>query len=84
MVDVGSLMLAERRRRALNQTEMAALLGLTRQKVALLEAGQPGVAAETVLRILSDLGVVLIAVPPTAVEARQLADRILATWERAS
>lgn len=82
MADVGALLLGERRRRALNQTEMAAMLGVTRQKLALIEAGQTGVAAQTVLRLLSDLGVLVLAVPPTAPEARELADRILTLWDR--
>jgi transcriptional regulator with XRE-family HTH domain len=78
MADAGALLLAERHRRSMNQTQMAALLGLTRQKVALLEAGQPGVAADTLLRILADLGVTALAVPSGApAETRQQAERLL-------
>lgn len=80
MADVGALLLAERLRRGLSQAEMAALLGLTRQKVQLLEAGQAGVAAETVLRVLADLGVIVLAIPSGDLsEARRLADRILSS-----
>ncbi|MBY0331761.1 MAG: helix-turn-helix domain-containing protein [Acetobacteraceae bacterium] len=76
MGEVGRLLRAERARRGLNQTDLGALLGLTRQKVQLIEAGQPGVAADTVLRALADLGVLVLAVPPNAGPALDAARRL--------
>ena len=68
MKDVASVLIAERARRKMNQADMAATLGLTRQKLQLLEGGQPGVAAETIFRALGELGVSIIALPSARTE----------------
>jgi transcriptional regulator with XRE-family HTH domain len=61
--DVGKVLRAERLRRGLSQETLGALIGETRQKVQLIEAGSHGVAVGAVMRALADLGVALIAVP---------------------
>lgn len=62
-VGLGEVLKTERLRRGVSQEEFGALLGLTRQKIRLIEAGDPGVAVGTVLRALADVGIRLIAVP---------------------
>lgn len=64
--EVGALLRAERAARGLSQAEMAARLGIGRQHLIALEAGAEGVAAGTLLRILGDLGVVVLAFPAEA------------------
>jgi transcriptional regulator with XRE-family HTH domain len=66
MVEVGALLRLERASRGLSQADMAARLGISRQTLVALEAGAEGTAAGTLLRILTDLGVVLIALPARA------------------
>lgn len=68
MMDVASVLIAERARRKMNQADMAAMLGLTRQKLQLLEGGQPGVAAESIFRVLGELGVSIIVLPSARTE----------------
>ena len=63
MVEIGALLRAERASRGLSQADMAARLGVSRQMLVSLEAGAEGTAAGTLLRILTDLGIVLIALP---------------------
>ena len=52
---------------------MAARLGLRRQTLVGLEAGAEGTAAGTLLRILADLGIVLMAFPAKAAADPQTA-----------
>jgi HTH-type transcriptional regulator/antitoxin HipB len=59
--DTGALLRSERAARGLNQADMAVRLGVSRQTLVGLEAGAEGTAACTLLRILADLGIVLIA-----------------------
>ena len=66
MTEVGALLRAERAARGLTQADMAALLGLGRQTLIALEKGADGTAAGTVLGLLSDLGIVVLAFPPAA------------------
>ena len=66
--DLGGVLKAERLRRGISQEEMGVLVGLTRQKVQQLEAGVYGVAVGTALRVLTDLGVRLLAVPSKPAE----------------
>lgn len=66
MEDIGNLVLAERLRRGITQQELGDLLGLTRQRVALIEEGHDGVAAGTVLNCLVRLGITIHAVPSDA------------------
>ncbi|MFL5287595.1 MAG: helix-turn-helix transcriptional regulator [Rhodopila sp.] len=61
--DLGAMLKAERIRRGASQDELGALVGLTRQKIQQIEAGHPGIAVSTVLRVLADLGIQIIAVP---------------------
>ncbi len=68
MADVGVFLRAERALRGLNQSDMAIRLGTTRQQLAALEAGDEGVAVGTVLRLLADLGVRLVAHSSSATE----------------
>jgi transcriptional regulator with XRE-family HTH domain len=68
LADLGGVLKAERLRRGISQDEMGALVGLTRQKVQQLEAGVYGVAVGTALRVLTDLGVRLLAVPSKPAE----------------
>ncbi len=56
----------ERSARGLTQAEMAARLGLSRQMLLALERGAEGAAIGAVLRLLADLGVVVLAFPPAA------------------
>ena len=72
-VEIGALLRAERASRALSQAEMAARLGVSRQTLVNLEAGAEGTAAGTLLRILTDLGIVLIALPAQAAADPQAA-----------
>ena len=66
MAEAGALLRAERAVRGLSQADMAAQLGVTRQHLIALEAGAEGVAAGSLLRILADLGVVVLALPRQA------------------
>lgn len=66
MVQVGALLRAERAERRMSQADMATLLGLSRQSLVALEGGAEGIAAGTLLRILADLGVVVLAFPSQA------------------
>lgn len=66
MAEVGTLLRADRAVRGLSQAEMAARLGVTRQHLIALEGGADGVAAGTLLRILADLGIVVLALPQQA------------------
>ena len=79
MRDVGALVYAERLRRGLTQEDLAALLGLTRQRLNALEQGAKGIAAEVVFRSLADLGVTLTAVPAGA-PAEDFGRRIAELW----
>jgi len=63
MVEVGVLLRAERAARGLSQASMSARLGVSRQQLVALEGGAEGVAAGTLLRILADLGIVVLALP---------------------
>jgi transcriptional regulator with XRE-family HTH domain len=47
---------------------MAARLGITRQMLVALENGAEGVGIGTVLRLLADLGVTVLALPAHAME----------------
>lgn len=69
MTEVGALLRAERAARALSQVDMAVRLGISRQSLIALEAGAEGIAAGTLLRILADLGVVVVAFPAEAASA---------------
>jgi DNA-binding XRE family transcriptional regulator len=71
--ETGALLRAERAARGLSQAEMAARLGISRQTLVGLEAGAEGTAAGTLLRILADLGIVLIAFPAEAAADPQTA-----------
>ena len=66
MAEVGALLRAERAVRGLSQASMAARLGMSRQQLVALEGGAEGVAAGTLLRILADLGIVVLALPAQA------------------
>ena len=66
MVEVGVLLRAERAVRGLSQASMAARLGMSRQQLVALEGGAEGVAAGTLLRILADLGILVLALPAQA------------------
>lgn len=66
MAEAGALLRAERAVRGLSQADMAARLGITRQHLIALEAGAEGVAAGPLLRILADLGIVVLALPRQA------------------
>ncbi len=66
MTEVGRLLRAERAARGLTQADMAARLGISRQHLVALEGGAEGAAAGTVLRLLAELGVVVLALPQTA------------------
>jgi transcriptional regulator with XRE-family HTH domain len=66
MTEVGRLLRAERAARGLTQADMAARLGISRQHLVALESGAEGAAAGTVLRLLAELGVVVLALPQTA------------------
>ena len=66
MAEAGALLRAERAVRGLSQADMATQLGVTRQHLIALEAGAEGVAAGSLLRILADLGVVVLALPRQA------------------
>ncbi len=66
--EVGALLRLERSARGLTQAEMAARLGLSRQMLLALERGAEGAATGTVLRLLADLGVVVLALPAAAME----------------
>ncbi len=66
MVEVGSLLRAERAARRLTQAAMAAQLGIGRQTLIALESGAEGASAGMVLRILTDLGVTIVALPAAA------------------
>ncbi len=68
LADLGGVLKAERLRRGISQDEMGTLVGLTRQKVQQLEAGVYGVAVGTALRVLTDLGVRLLAIPSRPAE----------------
>ncbi|MCB8874418.1 helix-turn-helix domain-containing protein [Acidisoma silvae] len=65
-VELGALLRAERALRALTQAEMADRLGMTRQMLVGLENGAEGVGIGTVLRLLADLGVTVLALPAGA------------------
>jgi DNA-binding XRE family transcriptional regulator len=71
--ETGALLRAERAARGLSQAEMAARLGISRQTLVGLEAGAEGTAAGTLLRILADLGIVLMAFPAEAAADPQTA-----------
>jgi DNA-binding XRE family transcriptional regulator len=71
--ETGALLRAERAARGLSQAEMAARLGISRQTLVGLEAGAEGTAAGTLLRILADLGIVLMAFPAEAAADPQMA-----------
>lgn len=73
MAEVGALLLVERASRGLSQADMAARLGISRQTLVGLEAGAEGTAAGPLLRILTDLGIVLIALPAKAAADPQTA-----------
>jgi transcriptional regulator with XRE-family HTH domain len=62
-VGLGAVVKTERLRRGASQEEFGALVGLTRQMVRLIEAGDPGIAVGTVLRVLADVGIRLVAIP---------------------
>lgn len=47
---------------------MAARLGISRQNLVALEAGSERAGVGTVLRILADLGVAVLAIPTEAAE----------------
>jgi DNA-binding XRE family transcriptional regulator len=66
--ELAQLLRAERAARALTQAEMAARLGLSRQTLLALEGGAEGVGFAIVLRVLADLGVVVLALPAAAME----------------
>ena len=71
--EIGALLRAERAARGLSQADMAARLGISRQTLVGLEAGAEGTAAGTLLRILADLGIVLMAFPAAAAADPQTA-----------
>jgi len=72
MAAVGALLRAERGARVLTQADMAARLGISRQTLSALESGADGASAGLVLRLLADLGVVVLAVPAAvATDAQQ-------------
>jgi DNA-binding XRE family transcriptional regulator len=73
MVEVGALLRVERASRGLSQADMATRLGISRQTLVGLEAGAEGTAAGPLLRILMDLGIVLIALPAQAATDPQTA-----------
>ena len=62
-VGLGAVVKAERLRRGVSQEEFGAVVGLTRQMVRLIEAGEPGIAVGTVLRVVADVGIRLVAIP---------------------
>lgn len=66
MAEAGALLRAERAARGLSQADMAGRIGVTRQHLIAMEAGAEGVAAGTLLRILADLGIVVLALPREA------------------
>ncbi len=66
MGEVGHLLRSERAARGLTQAEMAARLGISRQHLVALEGGAEGARAGAVLRILAELGVVVLALPEAA------------------
>jgi DNA-binding XRE family transcriptional regulator len=66
--EVGALLRLERSARGLTQAEMAARLGLSRQLLLALERGAEGAGIGLILRLLADLGVVVLAFPPAAME----------------
>jgi HTH-type transcriptional regulator/antitoxin HipB len=66
MTEVAALLRAERGARGLTQAEMAMRLGISRQALSALEGGAEGASAGTVLRILADLGVTVLALPAAA------------------
>jgi DNA-binding XRE family transcriptional regulator len=72
-IEIGALLRTERAARGLSQADMAARLGVSRQTLVGLEAGAEGTAAGTLLRILTDLGIVLIALPAQAAADPQTA-----------
>jgi ribosome-binding protein aMBF1 (putative translation factor) len=59
----GALVRAERVARGLPQGELAARLGVSRGLLAGLERGDRGVRLDLALKVLTDLGVTLVAVP---------------------
>lgn len=79
MVEIGSLLRAERASRGLSQADMATRLGISRQTLVVLEGGAEGIGAGTLLRILTDLGIVLIALPARAAADPQTALGLLAS-----
>ena len=59
--DLGAVIRDQRRRRGLDQSELAAKIGATRQWVISVEKGKPGAAVGLILRALDALGVSLSA-----------------------
>ena len=66
MAEVGALLRAERAAEGLTQADMAAQQGISRQALVALERGAESMASGTLLRILADLGVVVLAFPAEA------------------
>jgi transcriptional regulator with XRE-family HTH domain len=62
-LDLGAVVRAERLRRGLSQDAFGAMLGESRFKINTIENGSDGTAVSSVLRILVDLGVRLVAIP---------------------
>lgn len=57
--DLGAAVKEARRKRGMNQTELAARLEVNRESVSRLERGDPGITLGIVLRALSVLGLSL-------------------------
>ncbi|MDH4980940.1 helix-turn-helix domain-containing protein [Hyphomicrobium sp. D-2] len=57
--DLGAAVKESRRKRGLNQTELAARLEVNRESVSRLERGDPGITLGIVLRALNVLGLSL-------------------------
>jgi len=57
--DIGAAVKEARRKRGMNQTELAARLEVNRESVSRLETGDPGITLGIVLRALSVLGLTL-------------------------
>jgi HTH-type transcriptional regulator / antitoxin HipB len=58
--DIGATLRDLRKRRGLSQAELGRRVGLDQQKVSLIENGNPNTRLDSLLRLLSALGVGLI------------------------
>ena len=58
--DLGAAVRENRRKRGMNQTELAARLEVNRESVSRLEKGDPGITLGIVLRALNVLGLSLV------------------------